>query len=175
MEFTSRSRRLSCFLLLAVCAVVLLVPAAAAPRRLLQTCPGQDFDVPHAHLRARNNVKPLKYTEEISARPARHGYPATRSPRGPRRRSTTTTAPTPAPPARRAAATRRWCGGTARSSDAPSSSATPGTRSWRATTIRRATSWDRSRSDRRPPAITGAPGATIPAVRVHEASIPHRF
>jgi len=68
MECTSRSRRLSCCLLLAVCAVVLLVPAAAAPRRLLQTCPGQDFDVPHAHLRARNNVKPLKYTEEISAR-----------------------------------------------------------------------------------------------------------
>jgi len=68
MEFTSRSRRLSCCLLLAVCAVVLLVPAAAAPRRLLQTCPGQDFDVPHAHLRARNNVKPLKFTEEISAR-----------------------------------------------------------------------------------------------------------
>ncbi|PWZ24548.1 Pathogenesis-related protein 1 [Zea mays] len=79
MECTSSRRRrrgLSRCLLL-VCAVAALLchspgpaAAAAAPRRLLQTCPGQDFDVPHAHLRARDNVKPLKYTEELSARAA---------------------------------------------------------------------------------------------------------
>jgi pathogenesis-related protein 1 len=80
MEYccTSRSRRLSyCLLLLVlVCAAVLPVPpaadAAGVPRRLLQTstCTGQDFDVPHAHLRARDNVRPLKYTEALSARAA---------------------------------------------------------------------------------------------------------
>jgi hypothetical protein len=53
--------------------VVLLASSpgsAAAHRRLLQTCLGQDFDVPHAHLRAKNNVRPLKYTQELSDRAA---------------------------------------------------------------------------------------------------------
>ena len=72
MECTSRTgRRLSCCILLV--GVVLLASSpgsAAAPRRLLQTCLGQDFDVPHAHLRAKNDVRPLKYTQELSDRAA---------------------------------------------------------------------------------------------------------
>ncbi|KAJ1281363.1 hypothetical protein BS78_04G300700 [Paspalum vaginatum] len=70
----SSSTRLSCCLLLVGAVLLSCSPgttAAPAARRLLQTCLGQDFDVPHAHLRARNNVRPLKYTEELSDRAAR--------------------------------------------------------------------------------------------------------
>jgi hypothetical protein len=68
---TSSSSRLSWSLVLV--GVVLLASSAgsaAVPRRLLQTCIGQDFDVNHAHLRAMHDVKPLRYTKELSDRAA---------------------------------------------------------------------------------------------------------
>jgi hypothetical protein len=73
MECSSRtsSSRLSWSLVLV--GVVLLASSAgsaAVPRRLLQTCIGQDFDVNHAHLRAMHDVKPLRYTKELSDRAA---------------------------------------------------------------------------------------------------------
>ncbi|KAF8689848.1 hypothetical protein HU200_041479 [Digitaria exilis] len=73
MECNSRTTTSKLSWRLLLVGAVLLASSAissAAPRRLLQTCIGQDFDVPHAHLRAKNDVRPLKYTQELSDRAA---------------------------------------------------------------------------------------------------------
>ncbi|CAL4967357.1 unnamed protein product [Urochloa decumbens] len=73
MECASRTSSIKlswCLLLVGAVLLASTTGSAAAPRRLLQTCIGQDFDVPHAHLRAKNDVRPLKYTQELSDRAA---------------------------------------------------------------------------------------------------------
>ncbi|KAL6633412.1 hypothetical protein ACP70R_026083 [Stipagrostis hirtigluma subsp. patula] len=74
MECTTRttgSGRLSCCLLLVGVFLLSSSPgSAAASRRLLQTSEAQDYTVSQAHLRACNNLRPLKWSDTLAEQAA---------------------------------------------------------------------------------------------------------